>query len=336
MKRIAAAASALLLLFFCGCAPEKKSVSFIAMDTVMTLTACGGGADAALKEAEEELRRLEELFSVTLPGSEISRLNADGRAVLSEDSLALIKKASEIYGLTGGRFDITVSPAVDAWGFYTDDFRVPSDEELAALASLADGSRVEIDGNSVTLGEGQRIDLGGIAKGYAADRVAGIMRRHGVRSGIIALGGNILLFGSRPGGGAWRTAIRSPDDPEGYIGMISATDTSIVTSGPYQRRFELDGVSYHHIFDPASARPADSDLASVTVVCPDSALADGLSTALFVMGCGGAVDFWRLHSDLFQLVLYTSDGRLYVTKGLEDCFTANTEYEIIDIYGDLR
>ncbi|MCR4770731.1 MAG: FAD:protein FMN transferase [Oscillospiraceae bacterium] len=338
MKRLTAAAAALIILLACGCAREneKKSVSFAAMDTLMTLTACGGDADAALKEAESELHRLEGLLSVTLPDSEISRLNAHGSGELSDDCAAVIKKAAEIYELTGGRFDITVSPTVDAWGFYTDDYRVPSEEELAALAALTDGSLVKLSGNHVSLGEGQRIDLGGIAKGCAADKVLGIMRSHGVSSGIIALGGNILLFGRRPDGGAWRTAIRSPDDPDGYIGTLSATDTSIVTSGAYQRYFERDGVRWHHIFDPAEARPADSDLASVTVVCPDSALADGLSTALFVMGCDEAAEFWRRHSGMFQLVLYTVDGRMYVTKGLEDCFSSEMSYEIIDIHGDLR
>ena len=336
MKRLIAASAALIILLACGCAREKKSVSFIAMDTVMTITACGGDADAALKEAESEIHRLEALFSVTLPDSEISRLNAAGVGELSADCAAVVEKAAEIYELTGGRFDITVSPAVDAWGFYTDDYRVPSEDELAVLAALTDGSRVRLSGNTAVLGEGQRIDLGGIAKGYAADRVALIMKRHGVRSGIIALGGNILLFGSRPDGGAWRTAVKSPDEPDEYLGTIAATDTSIVTSGAYQRYFERDGVRWHHIFDPAEARPADSDLASVTVVCPDSALADGLSTALFVMGCDEAAEFWRRHSGMFQLVLYTVDGRMYVTKGLEDCFSSEMSYEIIDIHGDLR
>lgn len=336
MKRFIALSAAFILVFLCGCASEKQSVSFIAMDTVMTLTACGGRADAALKKAESEIHRLEELFSVTLPDSEISRLNANGSAELSADSAAVIEKAAEIYELTGGCFDITISPVVDAWGFYTDDYRVPSADELEKLAALTNGSLVTLSGNSALLGEGQRIDLGGIAKGYAADKAAEIMKSCGVGSGIIALGGNILLFGSRPGGGPWRTAIKSPDIPGEYIGTISATDTSIVTSGSYQRYFERDGVRWHHIFDPATARPAESDLASVTVVCPDSALADGLSTALFVMGCDKALDFWRLHSGMFQLVLYTSDGRLCITEGLKDCFSSKTDYEIIDIHGALR
>lgn len=328
--------AAALLMLSCGCAAEEKhSAAFTAMDTVMNITVVGGRHEAALAAAEAEVRRLEALFSVTLPDSEIYKLNLTGRAELSEDTADVIEEALAVWRDTGGNFDITISPAVDAWGFYSNEYTVPAPDELERLKELTDSGRISLAGREITLGEGQRIDLGGIAKGYASKKVYDILRGFGINSGIIALGGNIQLFGLRPDGKPWTTGIRSPDSADRLIGKISATDISIVTSGSYQRYFERDGVRFHHIFDPASARPADSDLVSVTVVCTDPSLADGLSTALFVMGCRDAVSYWQ-RTGGFELVLYTDDGRLLVTAGLENCFSSDLDHEIIDIDTVLR
>ena len=190
-----------------------------------------------------------------------------------------------------------------------------------------------ISGTTVTLDEGTQIDLGGIAKGYASDRVAAIFTEHKVPRGLVRLGGNILAWGDRPDGAGWRIGIQDPADPdnsEALAGVLELKDAFAVTSGSYQRYFEEDGKTYHHIIDPATGYPADSGLTSVTVVADrntgSGTLCDALSTALFVMGEEQALEYWRSGAYDFQMVLVTEDGRVVATDGLKDCFEPLGEY----------
>ena len=191
---------------------------------------------------------------------------------------------------------------------------------------------VHLSGGSARLDPGTMIDLGGIAKGYTADRVAEIFQEHAVPRGKVELGGNILVIGDKPDGTAWRVGVQDPkhpDEADGLVCVLNLTDAFAVTSGSYQRYFEQDGKRYHHIIDPATGCPADSGLTSVTVVA-DSArgngtMCDALSTALFVMGEDKALDFWRSGVYDFQLVLVTEDGRVVVTEGLKDGFVEMEE-----------
>ena len=171
------------------------------------------------------------------------------------------------------------------------------------------------------------IDLGGIAKGYAADQVAEIFRSRQVPRGKIELGGNILVIGDKPDGTAWRVGIQDPkraDAADGLVGVLNLMDAFAVTSGSYQRYFEQDGKIYHHIIDPATGYPADSGLTSVTVVADsetgNGTMCDALSTDLFVMGEEKALDFWRSGVYDFELVLVTEDDRVVVTAGLADIY----------------
>ena len=341
VKRITAlllAALAVCGLTGCGGTRDpdeaQESIQVIAMDTAMVLTAYGKESTRAVYDAEEEVRRLDALLSRTSGSSEISMLNdAGGEMVpVGAEICTLIQTAGDFTEATGGAFDITIAPVVSAWGFTTDSYQVPDQETLQALLEHVGMEHGHLSGGKASLDPGTMIDLGGIAKGYTADRVAEIFQEHAVPRGKVELGGNILVIGDKPDGTAWRVGVQDPkhpDEADGLVCVLNLTDAFAVTSGSYQRYFEQDGKRYHHIIDPATGCPADSGLTSVTVVA-DSArgngtMCDALSTALFVMGEDKALDFWRSGVYDFQLVLVTEDGRVVVTEGLKDGFVEMEE-----------
>ena len=315
--RITALAALAALLLTAGCAGGRACTREIfAMDTFMRLTAYGSRGQEAVDAAAEEIFRLEGLLSASSPSSEVYRLNEAGGGALSEDTASLLRSSLEAWEATGGLFDCTVYPLMELWGFPTGEYRVPSQEELLAALPLADSSLLQLQGDSLALAPGQRLDFGGIAKGCAASRVMEIFSAYGVQSGLISLGGNIQTLGAKPDGSPWRIGIQDPDaSRETPLAVLEARDLAVVTSGGYERWFEQDGETYIHILDPRTGRPAESDLLSVTVLSPDGVLADALSTALFIMGREEALAFWQESGLDFQLALLTEERTLYVTEG---------------------
>lgn len=341
--RLLAAAGLLLLTTACGGAQEEAPVTrqTIAMDTVMEFTLYGAGAGDTVQAAVEEIQRLEGMLSKTDPDSEVSQLNARAgeRVEVSETLYALTAAARGYTEETGGCFDITVAPLVEAWGFTEETRQVPAQAELEALLPLVGSGRIALesgaDGDFITLDAGQSIDLGGIAKGYASDCLAALFAEQQTERGWVSLGGNVLAWGTRPDGDPWRVGIQDPQypDQQQYVGLVGLENAFAVTSGGYQRYFEENGQTYHHILDPATGYPADSGLISVTVVAdadtaggtgtiqPGSGtMCDAFSTALFVMGEERALDFWRSSPRDFDLILVTDDGRVLVTDGIADQF----------------
>ena len=317
--------SGLMLLPLAACGKEEQPVqtSLFAMDTYMTLTAYGDGAADALAAASQEINRLERELSRTVEGSDVSRLNGAGEAEVSQETADLVSAALAYADKTGGLFDITIAPLVDLWGITGDSPRVPGQEEIDALLPLVGSGHVHVNGTALTLDEGCQIDLGGIAKGYASDRVAAVLAQQGVASAAVSLGGNVYVRGSKPDGSGWSVAIQDPQS-DGYALTLSLQETFAVTSGGYQRYFTAeDGTVYQHILDPRTGVPADSDLLSVTTIASNGTMADAYSTALYVMGEQEAVSFWRSQQD-FDMVLITRDGRIVCTPGLKDLIS-NTE-----------
>ena len=318
-----------------GAAGETRTV--YAMDTVMNLTVYGEKAASALENAEKELHTLDEsVLSRTAEGSELFALNAANGETVSyaaDDPLPqLIETALAISEATGGAFDPTLAPVLDAWGFTKDTRRVPPAEELAALLAHTGRGKVTLEktaeGESVTLLDGAQLDLGGIAKGYAADLLRAQLEKEGVASAALDLGGDVFVMGEKSDGSDWRIAVKDPGDTESYLGIVAASDAFIVTSGVYERYFEENGVRYHHILDPRTGCPAESGLVSVTVVCKNGAWADALSTACFVLGTDKALalrDELAAQGNGFELILVTDDGRVLYTGGLAAAFTPNEE-----------
>ncbi|MCD8355775.1 MAG: FAD:protein FMN transferase [Clostridia bacterium] len=316
-------------------ADEPVSQEVFAMDTYMTVTAYGEHAQDAVDDAVAEIERLDALLSIGKVDSEISKLNVNGSAVLSEDTSEMITKALELYESTGGAFDITVLPLMEEWGFTTEDYQVPSDETIAEILKKVGADQLEWDAdtNTMTLGQGQEIDLGGIAKGFTSSRIMEIFKEDGVTCGMVSLGGNVHLLGTKVDGSEWRVGIQDPNNTENILGILEADDCAVITSGGYERYFEQDGVTYHHIIDPATGRPSDSGVTSVTIVSKDGTLADGLSTSLFVMGIDKASEYWKQHADEFDAVLADEDGNVYVTEGIADSFTCD-DYDVTVITKD--
>ena len=312
---------------------EEASKDIFAMDTYMTVTAYGAKAQEAVDEAEAEIQRLDELLSTGNEESEIAQLNQNKSATLSEDAGYLVERALELNKETDGAFDIAIYPVMEAWGFPTQNYQVPTADTLESLLKLADASQIIYDEDSRKISfdrEGMKIDLGGIAKGYTSSRIMDIYKENNISSGLVNLGGNVQALGTKPDGSKWRVAVQSPDDTEDYLGILSVEDKAVITSGGYERYFEQDGKTYHHIINPKTGYPAENGLTSVTVVSEDGTLADGLSTSLFIMGKEEAIEFWKAHSEEFDIIMLTDEGKLYVTEGIQDDFSTEMEMEIIE------
>ncbi len=321
-----------LALALTGCGgkkAEKHEKQLFAMDTVMLLTAYGDKGNDALTAATEVINSLAADLDPEKEGSSVAALNAGagGAVAVSADCLEVLDTALAVGRETGGALDPALYPVIQAWGFTTGEYRVPDRAELDALLAAKDTDGIILDASAgtVTLPAGMAVSLGAVAKGYAARKAAEAMASAGAEHAILSLGGNVQTLGdTRPDGKSWQVAVTDPKDTGSYVGTLSVGQTAVVTSGGYQRYFDADGVRYIHILDPATGRPADNDLLSVTVVTADGARADALSTALFVLGAEGALEYCAAHEDV-ELVLITEDDRVIVTDGLADGFTEHGE-----------
>lgn len=327
MKRLFISGLLVAALMLAGCGVQtsaegpSQTREVYAMDTVMTLEAYGQNADAALDEAVAEIERLDALWSIASSDGEIARLNAEKQITASADTLALLTRAKEISAATDGLFSTTIAPLMEAWGFTSGDYRVPDEAELSALLAHVDDEEIAISDSTITIPADAKVDLGGIAKGFTSARVMEIFRENGVENGILSLGGNVQALGTKPDGSLWRVGLQDPADERALFATLELADKAVITSGAYERNFEQDGIVYHHIIDPRTGYPAESGLSSVTIVSDDGTLADGLSTALFIMGKEAAVEFWRSRRDDFDMVLLADDGAVTVSAGIADALT---------------
>lgn len=292
----------------------------------MTITAYGDNAQKGVTDAVAEIQRLDNLLSIGKEDSEISKLNKSGCAALSDDTAVMVTKALDLYKSTGGAFDITVLPLMELWGFTTQEYYVPTEDEIQSTLQRVGADKLTWDESTktLTLGDKQEIDLGGIAKGFTSSRIMEIFKKDGVTCGMVSLGGNVHLLGTKQDGSAWRVGIQDPNNTDDMLGVLEANDCAVITSGAYERNFEKDGVTYHHIVDPATGKPSNSGLTSVTIVSKDGTLADGLSTSLFVMGKDKAIAYWKQHADEFDTILVDKDRNVYITEGIAGNFSPDS------------
>lgn len=317
----------LITVILSACSGMKpETASFEAMDTLMSLTVYGGEVCSQLKS---EINKLDSLLDATDEDSEIYRLNRDKGVDLSVDTDRLIGEALALCGRLDGCFDITVYPAVLEWGFTTGKYDIPDKAELKKLAENIDYSRVKHSEGHVTVPDGTMLDLGAVAKGYAAERCLEILRGSKATAAVLNLGGTIALYGEKPDKSPFKVGIADPEKPAGYFGYLSCGEGVISTSGGYERYFERDGKRYIHILDPKTAEPVDNGILSVTVISDDGSAADALSTALFVMGLDKALGFYKdgFKSDGRDFIILTDSGELYVTEGIYDDFALAEGYD---------
>ena len=328
-KRLLALVLAFLLLTGCAGRPNWQETEFFAMDTVMKLRLYGGEEPTEVfGTVIRSISALENVLSVTKEESAVARLNRGEAVTPPEDLRILLEKSLDLSQRTEGCLDPTIYPLVKLWGFTTGEYRVPEDAEVQNTLKTVGSQHIAFENDTLRLENGAQLDFGAVAKGYAAEVCADLLREAGC-SGILTLGGNIQTVGDKPDGSDWRVGITDPEQPESSIAALSLQGSNaVVTSGGYQRYFEENGVRYSHIIDPATGHPAQSDLSSVTIVAESGLLADGLSTALYVMALEGAIEFWR-GSDDFEMVLITQEGEIHVSEGLADRFSCEKEYQVI-------
>ena len=287
-----------------------------------------------LEKASNYMRNLEKKLNFYDENSEISLINRNSgiRFVkISEDTFNVIKNAKFCSELTNGAFDATIAPLVKKWSINSSSPKVLSIEEVNTVKSLVDYKDILLceDSKSVMLArKDQEIDLGGIAKGYIADKIIELYKENGIKSGIINLGGNVKVLGKKADDLMWNIGIIKPEKhAKENIAVVSVEDMSVVTSGAYERAFLYNGKMYHHIINPITGYPAETDLKSITVVCKDSVHADALSTPLFIMGKYKAYEFMK--SKQISGIMVTDDDKIIITKDLLKNFKLFKDYEVL-------
>ena len=307
------------------------STAFI-MDTVVEQKLYGKQAEQAAQEIEQRLREYEKRCSMYLSGSEIDKINQNagkGTVEVSENTAKMIARAKELCEESRGLFDITIAPLTQLWGITGDHPQVPSEQEIEQARKLVDYRDIIIEGNRVGLRrEGQSMDLGAVAKGAACDIVREVAEQYQITCGYVSIGGNLIVLEETPPGkeNSYRFGIRDPQGTEAeYFATVSLNGKTMATTGTYERWFEQDGKCYHHILDPRTGYPAESDLISVSVISENGLLADCLSTTLFLEGKQAALS--KMQEEEYQLVIVDKEGTVFYSPSLEQSFEPNPEKE---------
>lgn len=288
------------------------------------------GKESALKPAFDRVKELGDKITINQKGSEIDEVNEQAGIKpvrVSDDVYTLVKRAYEYSQDSQGGFDMAIGAITQLWRIGFDDARKPSQEEIDQALKLVDYHKIELNDKEKTVylkEKGMIIDLGAIAKGYITDEVVKVLKKQGVTTAIVDLGGNVYVLGHSPRGENqdWTVGIQDPNMARGSVlGSIKERNKTLVTSGIYERYLEVDGKKYHHLFDPKTGYPFDNDIASVTIITDKSIDGDGLSTAVFSMGVKKGLEY--VESELnngTEAIFVTKDDKVYVTDPIKDTF----------------
>lgn len=296
---------------FLGQKEERRQVFL--MDTVIECKVKDKNAKKTLEDIVKEIERLDFELDVNGIGA-LSLYNESG--IKNEEIKDLIDRSCLISRETDGAFDITIYPVLKLWGFTTDEKRVPEDRNIEDTLKTIGYEKLE--------NENIPVDLGAVAKGYAADRIKSILYKNKTKEAIISIGGTVLVYGKETS-----VAVKSPDG-EGAAAVILCEDKCISTSGGYERFFSANGKTYSHIIDPKSGYPADSGIASVTIISEDGFLTDALSTAFYVSGEETAKKLYSKRRD-FEMIIITDDGRIMASENVKiKTYDSNYKLEIVE------
>ncbi|HML45423.1 MAG TPA: FAD:protein FMN transferase, partial [Clostridia bacterium] len=319
-RRICAVICLITLLACCGCQARTGMVNRTAMDfmdTVSTITVPASRASAA-EQVFAMCRDLDARWSARSADSEIGRLNAgQGAEVpLSADTLELLRRGQAYAEMSGGLLDITIGPASLLWNFTAKEPALPDPAELAEAVDRVGIDALTVGEGFARLDPGGAVDLGALAKGEALDRSVDLLRSLGVETALVNLGGSVYALGKKPDGSAWRVAVQRPFGGQGgYVGVVTVTDLCVVTAGVYERGFTLDGTYYHHILDPKTGMPCQTDLLSATIVYGEGVTADAASTICILLGSEKAME-WVEKMDGMECILVCRDGSLRLSPGI--------------------
>lgn len=314
------------VLLLTGCAartgPQLYEKQMLFFDTIISLRFYAGENGSELMEhCRQMCEEFEHTFSRTREDSELYRINhrTHQTVEVSEAMAELVTVGLEYYEKSGGKFDITIAPLSDLWDFKSESPSVPAQREIDEALKKIGGEEVHVDGTLLTFEqEDIMLDLGALAKGYAADRLKDYLTAEGVTSGLIDLGGNILTIGNRPDGGKWRVGLQKPFAERGEsFETVEVSDQTVVSSGIYERYFEQDGEIYHHILDPDTGYPVKSDIQSVSVICGSSLRGDALSTAGLALGSEEAQKLLSQEKGV-RAVLVLENGEIVHIAGESD------------------
>ena len=308
-----------ILFFVSGCAQRNPITrTELIFDTPVTISISLANGENVLSEAFNLCRKYEQRFSKNIPTSEVYELNnSNGEPVIVSDELLYLLEQSIYYSsITDGLFDITINPLFELWDFKSDNPVVPLLYDINTALKSIGYKNIYIHGNEVTLKNNAKIDLGGIAKGYIADELNSFLISKGVESATIDLGGNIVTIGSKSTDDDWKVGICNPSsDTNDIILSIDVNSQSIVTAGAYERNFTIDEKIYHHILNPKTGFPAESDLISVTIITPSSFVADGLSTSCFLLGLDKSMQLIENSPDV-EAIFIDKENEIHTTSGI--------------------
>lgn len=333
----------LITILFSGCQSQSPAASTEPLSKTNFLL--GTVVDITIYDKPDE-KIMDKVFSriseietkMTINNAETSEIialnNASGKneVVLSPDTFSVVEKGKEYSERSNGNFDITIGPVVKQWNIGTEYAAVPDKDELAEAVKLVDYTKLTLNKEKYTAKlevSGMKVDLGAIAKGYAADEAARVLKENGVKHAIINLGGNVLTIGGNPNGSPWRIAIQDPFNPRGdFIGVVTVKDKTVVTSGTYERFFEENGKKYHHILNSFTGYPVDNSLYSVSIITDKSIDGDGLSTTTLLLGLDEGLKLIEGLENV-EAIFITSDKKVYKTSGIKDIFTiTNPEFKL--------
>ncbi|MGL4738733.1 MAG: FAD:protein FMN transferase [Cellulosilyticaceae bacterium] len=311
-----------------------KQTQFM-MGTTITISLFDHQNEETLTKAFERISTLENELSINKENTLLDEVNdASGSQsiAVNKDMFDVIKHGLYYSELTDGSFDITVGPLVSLWRIGFPEARVPSTSEIKAALPLINYKNVTLDETQHTVyltQPGMQIDLGGIAKGYAADEVVQVLKDNGVAHAIVDLGGNVYTLGSKVDGSPWKVGVQDPFNPRGaIIGYIPLTNKSAVTSGIYERFLEADGKKYHHILDPETGYPFSNEIVGVTIISETSMDGDALSTSVFSKGIEDGLAFVNALEGI-DAIFISKDHKVYVTDGIKDQFVLdNPEFSL--------
>lgn len=328
----------IFIILFASCSQEKPQFEQL-LGTICSVNLFEDGKKEVYDEIFARLKEIENEFSVDKKHSDLFRVNSRGfvePVTVGENVFSVLDVSLQLSELTAGSFDVSVQPLVNLWNINSSMPHLPSKEELEEVLPLINYKNIVVNPKNRSirfLKEGMGIDFGGIAKGYAADEVIKICKKHGVRRAIIDLGGNIYVYGQKSNKKLWNVGIKNPEHPDSVpLIRVSVPQTSVVTSGIYERYFDVGMERYHHIFSPFTGLPVDNELLSVTVICENSMLADGLSTAFFVLGEKKSRELIRKLSKIFNLDI----SAIFIKKNHEISFSGRFTYPRVILYDDWK
>ena len=331
-----------LILLLPGCTNDKVpkeslSKTEFMMDTVMTIRIYDKSDERILDKAFKRLEEIENKMSATIESSEVNKINNNAGikpVQVSPDTYFVLKEAKEHAEISMGAYEPTIGPLVKLWNIQSKDINrewIPDSEDIEKIKLLVDYNNLELlDDNMVYLKEkDMRLDLGGIVKGYATDEVRRVLNENGVNIAIIDLGGNIYAHGIKAENTPWKIGVQNPWEHTGDpLGVIEIEDQSIVTSGDYERFFQLKGEKYHHIIDVKTGYPSNNEITGVTIVADRSIDGDALSTTMFVLGVDKGMELAKSIEGI-DVIFITKDRLIYLSPGIKDKFKLiNNEFKI--------